>query len=85
MRQVYRATGSSTGLSSDWGARQTDQYSITNESQSVVDTHLLIIVKGLSNGFQMENASGSTRGVDPDVRVFCPMAYSNPGRAPYRR
>src|SRR5215813_6494311 len=40
------------------GGRQTDQYRITNSSQSVVDTHLLIIVRGLSQETKLENASG---------------------------
>ncbi len=31
--------------SNDQGGRQSDQYRITNNSQSVVDTHLLIIVR----------------------------------------
>src|SRR6266545_22421 len=37
-----------TGSNSQ-GGRQTDQYRITNRSQSVVDTHLLIIARGLPN------------------------------------
>src|SRR5262249_30305250 len=45
--------------SNDQGGRQTDQYRITNSGQSVVDTHLLIIVRGLSHEILLENASGT--------------------------
>lgn len=44
-------------------------YNITNTSTSIVDTHLLVIVQGLSPDFQLVNASGFTRGGDT---VFLP-------------
>jgi len=56
--------------SNSQGGRQTDQYKITNKSQSVVDTHLLIVVRGLSDEIQLENASGTTHSGDPYIRVF---------------
>jgi hypothetical protein len=54
------------------GGRQTDQYRITNSSPSVVDTHLLIVVRGLSDEIRLENASGTTRSGDPYIRIFLP-------------
>ena len=68
-----------TGSNSQ-GGRQTDQYRITNKSQSVVDTHLLIIVRGLPDGIQLENASGITRSGDPYIRVFLPDGVLQPGQ-----
>ena len=62
------------------GGRQTDQYRITNRSQSVIDTHLLIIARGLPNGIQLENASGMTRSGDPYIRVFLPNGVLQPGQ-----
>jgi hypothetical protein len=52
----------------------------TNSSPSVVDTHLLIIVRGLSNEILLENASGTTRNGDPYIRVFLPDGVLQPGR-----
>ena len=62
------------------GRRQTDQYQITNKSLSAVDTHLLIIVRGLSNGVQLENASGTTHSGDPYIRVFLPDGVLQAGQ-----
>lgn len=50
--------------------QQTDMYRISNAGSSVIDTHLLIVVKGLSNQTQLENASGTTSSGDPYIRVF---------------
>jgi hypothetical protein len=61
-------------------SRQTDQYRITNIGQSVVDTHLLIIVRGLPHETELENASGTTRGGDPYIRVFLPNGVLQPGQ-----
>ena len=46
-----------------------------------MDTHLLIIVLGLPNGIQLENASGMTRRGDPYIRVFLPNGVLQPGQA----
>src|SRR5258706_10534831 len=55
------------------GNRQQDVYKITNTNLStVIDTHLLIIVRGLSSQFRLENASGTTSAGDPYIRVFLP-------------
>jgi len=66
--------------SNSQGGRQTDQYRITNSSPSVVDTHLLIIVRGLSSGIQLENASGTTHSGDPYIRVFLPNGSLQSGQ-----
>jgi hypothetical protein len=62
------------------GARQTDEYRIRNSSPSVVDTHLLIVVRGLSNEMWLENASGTTRSGDPYIRVFLHEGVLQPGQ-----
>jgi len=48
------------------------RYEITNNSPSVVDTHLLIVVTGLSDQVRLANASGITRNGEPYLRVFLP-------------
>jgi hypothetical protein len=52
---------------------------ITNTSSSVVDTHLLIIVKGLSFNTRLVNATGITKTGQPYIRVFLPNGVLNPG------
>jgi hypothetical protein len=52
---------------------------ITNRSSSVVDTHLLIIVGGLSPKIRLANASGITTTGEPYLRVFLPNGVLNPG------
>ena len=64
--------GMSSSNSDSGGRRQTDEYKITNNSPSIVDTHLLIVVKGLSDQARLVNASGTTSDGDPYVRVFLP-------------
>jgi hypothetical protein len=49
---------------------QIDQLRIANSGPSPVDTHLLIIVRGLSGQVSLENASGKTHTGDPYIRVF---------------
>jgi cytochrome c peroxidase len=72
----------STQLSkSKAGDDETDTYEITNTSSSIVDTHLLVIVRGLSNQIHLENASGITTGGDPYLRVFLPQGVLNPGQS----
>ena len=66
--------------SDNHGGRQTDQYRITNRGQSVVDTHLLIIVRGLPHDTELENASGTTHSGDPYIRVFLPNGVLPPGQ-----
>ena len=56
-------------------------YQFTNTSSSVVDTHLLIVVQGLSSKARLENASGKTTSGDPYVRVFLPNGVLEPGQS----
>ncbi len=63
------------------GGRQMDQYRITNRSQSVIDTHLLIIVRGLPRETGLQNASGTTHSGDPYIRVFLPNGVFQPGQS----
>jgi len=52
----------------------------TNSSDTVVDTHLLIVVQGLPRGVRLRKASGTTRSGEPYVRVFLPGGVLNPGQ-----
>jgi cytochrome c peroxidase len=57
------------------------RYRLTNTSNAVVDTHLLIILRGLPKGVRLTNASGLTRAGDPYVRVFLPDGVLAPGQS----
>jgi cytochrome c peroxidase len=57
-----------------------DVYRITNISDSVVDTHLLVVVRGLPAGVRLKNASGVTHGGEPYVRVFLHEGVLEPGQ-----
>ena len=61
--------------------RQQDVYKITNNSSSVIDTHLLVMARGLSDQIKMENASGMTSSGYPYVRVFLPDGVLLPGQS----
>ena len=63
------------------GGRQEDVYRITNNSSSPVDTHLLIVARGLSDQVRMENASGIASTGDPYLRVFLPNGVLLPGQS----
>jgi cytochrome c peroxidase len=63
------------------GGRQRDVYRITNNSTSVVDTHLLVIARGLSGRVRLENASGVTSAGDPYLRLFLPSGVLMPGQS----
>jgi cytochrome c peroxidase len=54
-------------------------YRITNAGESVIDTHLLVIVSGLPAGARVLNASGTTRGGDPYLRLFLQDGVLSPG------
>jgi hypothetical protein len=65
------------------GSHQQDVVRITNNSSSVVDTHLLIVVQGLADRIQLENADGITSATtsgDPYLRVFLPDGVLLPGQ-----
>lgn len=60
-------------------------YRFTNSSDAVVDTHLLIVVHGLPAGIRLTNASGTTHGGEPYVRVFLPGGVLQPRQSIVRR
>jgi hypothetical protein len=62
------------------GGRQQDVYTITNNSDSPVDTHLLLVATGLSIDVEMENATGQTSTGNPYLRVFLPDGILLPGQ-----
>jgi hypothetical protein len=70
-----------TAASQRHGARQTDEIRITNTSSSLVDTHLLIIVRGLPDRTGLENASGTTASGNPYIRVFLHDGVLQPGES----
>lgn len=57
-----------------------ETYALRNVSSSVVDTHLLIIVRGLPRWARLENASGMTESGDPYIRVFLREGVLEPGQ-----
>ena len=63
------------------GRRQSDMHRITNNSSSIVDTHLLIVVQGLSDRIRVANTSGTTSAGDPYLRVFLPDGVLLPGQS----
>ena len=73
------------------GQREVDTYKITNISTAtnvsgIVDTNLLIIAQGLSNGVRLENASGISSSGNPYLRVFLPTnGVLNPGQSIVRQ
>jgi hypothetical protein len=56
-----------------------DVYKITNNSSSIVDTNLSLIIQGLANGVRLVNASGITQSGDPKLVVFLPSGDLTPG------
>jgi cytochrome c peroxidase len=63
-------TGPGFGSRGSRGGGDIETYRFTNISQSVVDTHLLVIVQGLDRGVRLSNASGTTSAGDPYLRVY---------------
>jgi hypothetical protein len=70
-----------TGSKSAHGGRQEDVYTITNNSDAPVDTHLLLVANGLSGDVEMENASGRTSAGSPYLRVFLTDGVLLPGQS----
>ncbi|MEZ5292293.1 MAG: cytochrome c peroxidase [Vicinamibacterales bacterium] len=56
-------------------------YRIANPGTAPVDTHLLLVARGLSFDVEMTNASGRTSGGDPFLRVFLPGGELAPGQS----
>jgi cytochrome c peroxidase len=61
------------------GPKTEDVYRLANNSDAVVDTHLLIIVHGLPRWARLENASGITHSGEPYIRVFLRDGVLSPG------
>jgi hypothetical protein len=61
------------------GGGQRDVIRLTNTGASGVDTHLLIVVEGLSRHVRLTNASGETSTGAPYIRVFLPNGELAPG------
>ena len=56
-------------------------YRITNTSRDVIDTHLLIVARGLPRYLQLVNASGRTKAGDPYLRVYLKDGVLVPGQS----
>ena len=56
-----------------------DPYQLTNISDSVIDTHLLVVVSGLPAKVKLVNASGTTRDGKPYLRLFLREGVLKPG------
>ncbi|HEU5297841.1 MAG TPA: cytochrome c peroxidase [Burkholderiaceae bacterium] len=61
--------------------RRDDMVRITNNSLRGIDTHLLVIVQGLSGQARLVNASGTTSNGEPYLRVFLPDGELQPGQS----
>jgi hypothetical protein len=61
--------------------RREDVYRITNTSSAPVDTHLLLVARGLSFQVELENASGRTSTGDPFIREFLSDGVLRPGQS----
>ncbi len=63
------------------GQQQEDVYKITNNSTSIIDTHLLVIARDLSSESRLDNGSGVSKAGDPYLRVFLPDGVLMPGQS----
>jgi hypothetical protein len=63
------------------GNRQADVYRITNNGTSVIDTHLLLVAKGLPKQIKLVNGSGTTSAGDPYLRVYLTDGVIMPGKS----
>jgi cytochrome c peroxidase len=68
------------------GRLQEDTWRITNNSTTAaVDTHLLLVVRGLSDAGQLSNASAISTAGQPYLRIFLPEGQLQPGQSIVRR
>ncbi len=65
----------------DRGTRREVVYRISNNGTSVIDTHLLLIARGLPRDIRLENGSGVTSSGDPYRRVFLRDGVLLPGQS----
>ena len=63
------------------GRQQRDVYRITNNSTSIIDTHLLMVARGLPRQIELVNGSGKTQAGDPYLRVFLTDGVIMPGKS----
>jgi cytochrome c peroxidase len=63
------------------GREQEDEWRLTNRGSTPVDTHLLVIVKGLPDGVRLENESGLSTTGEPYLREFLGDGVLLPGRS----
>ena len=63
------------------GNAQRDVVRIENNSSSVVDTHLLLVAKGLNDGVTLRNSDEVTGDGDPFLRVFLDAGVLLPGQS----
>src|SRR6266545_1557673 len=63
------------------GGEERRVYRLTNNGASPVDTHLLVIARGLSFQVEMTNASGRTSTGDPYRRMFLRNGVLAPGQS----
>jgi cytochrome c peroxidase len=82
---VTDRVGVERGASHGTSARAHSSYRFTNTSDDVIDTHLLIVVRGLPAGSRLLNSSGRTRDGQPYVRVFLPDGVLAPGASTTQR
>jgi Di-haem cytochrome c peroxidase len=61
--------------------RQRDMYRITNNSTSIIDTHLLLVARGLPRQIELANGSGKTQTGDPYLRVYLKDGAIMPGQS----
>ena len=66
---------------SEGGKRREDVLRIANVSADIVDTHLLLVVQGLADRLEVENATGFTTAGDPYLREFLTDGVLRPGEA----
>jgi hypothetical protein len=69
------------GSSRNGGGRQRDVYRLTNNSTAPVDTHLLMVVRGLAGRNRLENGTGVTSTGEPYRRVFLADGVLKPGQS----
>ena len=77
---IFRVNSGGSGYDDEAGTHVRQVYTITNNSSSTVDTHLLMIARGLSPQIELENASGKTSSGDPYLRVFLANGVLLPGQ-----
>ena len=63
------------------GGEEQRTYRLTNASNGLVDTHLLVIANGLPFQVEMTNASGRTSNGFPYQRLFLPNGVLEPGQS----